>query len=100
MHDDGLNSPALGRVAATKPRARAAYETLSVASVGLEMGLAVVIGWALGWYLDEQLGTDPYLTIVFLVCGVAAGFKGMIRVARQTKRIAAESNPATDTPGS
>lgn len=65
---------------------RELYEVASVASVGLEMGLAVTLGWFMGHWLDGKLGTDPYLMLVFLMCGVAAGFKGVLRVARQAKR--------------
>jgi ATP synthase protein I len=50
------------------------------------MGLAVVLGWFMGHWLDGKLGTDPYLMLLFVMCGVAAGFKGVIRVARQAKR--------------
>ncbi len=59
------------------------YKTASAASVGLELALAVVVGWAIGHYLDRWLGTDPWLMLLFLCLGIAAGFKGVIRVAKQ-----------------
>lgn len=68
-----------------KSKIRQAYEIGLVSSVGIEFALAVVIGWAIGHYLDGKLGTDPYLMLLFLVFGVAAGFKALIRVARETR---------------
>lgn len=61
-------------------------------SLGLEMGLAVLVGWWIGQWLDGKLGTRPYLMLLFLGCGIAAAFKGLFRVARQTKRVIAESD--------
>lgn len=65
---------------------RKVYEAASASSVGLELGLAVVVGWAIGHWLDGKLGTDPFLMIAFLLLGIAAGFKGVLRVGRQAKR--------------
>jgi F0F1-type ATP synthase assembly protein I len=56
------------------------------------MGVAVFLGWGLGAYLDSELDTGPYLMVICLLFGVAAGFNGLIRVARQAKNISEESN--------
>lgn len=64
-------------------------------SVGLEMGVAVLIGWALGSWLDRRFGTAPWLMIVFLLFGVAAGFKGLYRAAREASRHRPK-DPTTD----
>jgi len=37
----------------------------------------------LGWVLDRQLGTTPWLLVVFLILGFAAGLSNVIRTARQ-----------------
>lgn len=63
-------------------------------SLGLEMGLAVFVGWWIGQWLDGRFGTKPYLMLLFLGCGIAAAFKGLFRAAKQTKRAAAESQGA------
>lgn len=65
-----------------------------MASLGIEMGLAVVVGWAIGYWLDKELDTEPYLMMVFLLVGVAAGFRGLIRVANQARPNKAEEPPA------
>lgn len=58
-------------------------ETAGVGAVGIEMGLAVAVGYFLGHWLDGLFETTPYLTYFFLLIGIAAGFKGLYRVARK-----------------
>ena len=62
-----------------------AYRSASLASLGLEIGLAVVVGWAIGDWLDDRLGTAPYLMLLFLVFGILAGFKGVLRASKLAK---------------
>ncbi len=58
------------------------------------MAVATGIGWAIGYWLDRRFSTGPWLMLIFLLIGVAAGFKGLLRTARQMQRdaAAAESN--------
>lgn len=61
-------------------------DKLDVASVGLEMGLAVAAGLWIGRWLDGELGTDPWLTFFFMACGFGAAVKAVLRAARVTRR--------------
>jgi ATP synthase protein I len=54
-------------------------------SLGLQWGLAVLIGLAVGWWLDSVFGTT-WLKLVFLVMGVIAGFQNYYRYIRQQQR--------------
>ena len=45
---------------------------MSYSSLGIEMGLSVAIGIAIGYFLDRFFKTSPYLTIIFMIFGVAA----------------------------
>ncbi len=54
-------------------------------SLGIEMGLCVVIGFAMGYYLDKYLGTNPYLTLIFTIFGVAAAFRAVYRVYKKAE---------------
>ena len=63
-----------------------AWRSLSHASLGIEMAVATLIGWGFGYWLDGKFGTDPIFMLLFLVLGVAAGFKGLIRAAKQARR--------------
>lgn len=49
----------------------------SVSSIGIAMVLAVVGCFFLGNWLDQKLGTEPYLAFLFLLIGIAAGFRNM-----------------------
>lgn len=42
-------------------------------------------GGFIGWLLDGWLGTAPWLLLLFLMLGFAAGMLNMIRVSRQVK---------------
>lgn len=57
-----------------------------VASVGMEMAIAVVIGTLGGSWLDQRLQTRPWLALIGMFFGVAAGFRGVLRVAREHER--------------
>lgn len=52
---------------------------------------AVVVGGLIGWQTDEWFGTKPWLLIVMLGLGVAAGFWNVYRVAKR------EQTPGADT---
>ncbi|NOZ02434.1 MAG: AtpZ/AtpI family protein [Deltaproteobacteria bacterium] len=56
---------------------------LMVASVGIELAVAIGIGYLVGDWLDEKLDTRPWLMYLFLTLGSAAGFKGFWRTARR-----------------
>lgn len=69
-------------------RGKAAYDTLTTSAVGLEMGVAVIIGLLMGRWLDGEFGTEPYLMILFTIFGFVAGVRGLIRGARRAERAA------------
>jgi ATP synthase protein I len=69
------------------PDAKEMWRTsLRHGAVGLEMGIAVALGSVGGWYLDDRYGTGPWLLIVGMGFGIAAGFKGLYRAAKEGLR--------------
>lgn len=62
------------------------------------MAVATFIGWGIGYWLDSQFGTEPWLMLVFLLLGVAAGFKGVLRAAREAQEIMQGADGKTETP--
>jgi ATP synthase protein I len=53
-----------------------------ILSVGMVFPVSIVIGYAMGYFLDKWLGTT-WLKIVFLLIGVAAGFVSFFRMISQ-----------------
>jgi F0F1-type ATP synthase assembly protein I len=86
VHPTGV-TPNLAR--SLDPAARASrrmYNGLSASSVGLELGIAVVLGVLFGMWLDRELGSAPWMMLLFLVFGLIAGFRNVLRaVARAEK---------------
>jgi ATP synthase protein I len=57
-----------------------------VASIGMTMVAATMIGLGAGYYADRWLGTTPWLTLVGLLLGIAAGFVNLFRSAKAAER--------------
>jgi len=80
---------------ARKSETRRVFDQVSrYTSVGLELGFSVAIGIVSGYYLDQWLGTSPWLTIFLLLCGVAAGFKRIYLVLKSLEREQEEDDEA------
>lgn len=69
------------------------------ASLGIEMAIATAIGGGIGYWLDQSFGTEPWLLLVFLCFGVAAGFKGVIRATREVMEADRESDVGDQSDG-
>lgn len=59
---------------------------LQFSTIGLEMGLSVVVGLLIGNYLDRWLGTSPWMLVLFLFLGFAAGFRRLFSLARKYQK--------------
>ena len=53
----------------------------ALSTVGISIVLAIVIGAACGYYLDQWLGTGPWLFLLFVLFGIAAGITNVYRTA-------------------
>jgi len=58
-------------------------QAVMASTIGYQVAFAPFIGIAIGVFLDFKLGTGPYLTIVFLIVGIAAGGLNYYRFAKQ-----------------
>jgi len=63
---------------------------LDVSIVGIQFPVAIGLGFFFGRWLDAQLGTHPWLTAVFSLFGIAAGFVNLFRITAQAGRAAEE----------
>ena len=65
-------------------KAGASRESASAMATGMraasELFAGVVVGAGIGYVLDAQFGTKPLLLIIFLMCGMAAGFWNVYRL--------------------
>lgn len=57
-----------------------------LASIGMAMVLATVLGLGVGYYADRWLGTSPWLTMIGLGLGIAAGFVTLFRSVKAAER--------------
>jgi ATP synthase protein I len=53
--------------------------------VGVELLSALVVGLAIGWYLDRWLHTSPLFLVVFVLLGGAAGVANVWRTVGPRK---------------
>ncbi len=68
----------------------------STGAVGLEIAIAIGIGYFGGRYLDGRLGTNPWLTWVGFGAGVGAAIKALVRVVRSYQRSLEEDEKADE----
>jgi len=52
-------------------------EVLALSSIGMSFVLCILIGLAMGYYIDKYFSTRPWFTVLFLGFGIAAGFKNL-----------------------
>ena len=62
------------------------YNMLSASSVGLELGISVLLGLLGGMWADGRWGTAPWLMLAGLVVGLIAGFRAVMRAVRRADR--------------
>jgi ATP synthase protein I len=67
-----------------EPNAWKALGELS--TIGMTLVIATVLGLAGGYYLDRWLGTSPWLTLIGLLFGIAAGFVNLFRSVKRAER--------------
>lgn len=68
---------------AEEDKGKAFRELGYFASLGISVALAIVIGLALGYWLDTIFDTKPVLLLMGLGFGIAAGFSNIIRAGKK-----------------
>jgi len=63
--------------AVDKETKKSAIQLAYASSIGISMALAIFGCFFLGTWLDGKLGTEPYFTLLFLLIGIAAGFRNI-----------------------
>jgi ATP synthase protein I len=83
-------------MADTRRTLRKAGSWLNLSIVGIQFPVAIVIGFLWGRWLDRAFGTWPYLTGLFSLFGIAAGFLNLFRI---TAKAAEEEERERDSEG-
>lgn len=83
------------RVAAST---RETVRSLKLSSVGIELALSVLIGLFAGRFLDRKLGSDPWLMIVGICLGFAAGLRSLMKMMEKANK-AADAADQSDQSG-
>jgi ATP synthase protein I len=83
---DARLSAARHKADAAAGRARAPADGVSgfgfAMRIGVELVASLVVGGGIGLLLDNWLGTQPWLMLVFFLLGAAAGFMNVYRVMK------------------
>jgi len=92
-------------VAVSQKTLRKAGSWLNLSIVGIQFPVAIVIGFLWGRWLDRVFGTWPYLTGLFSLFGVAAGFVNLFRITakaaeEEERERASESDGGAEPPAS
>jgi F0F1-type ATP synthase assembly protein I len=69
-------------------------------AVGIEIALAICLGYFGGEYLDGKFNSTPWLKWIGFAAGVGAAIKALMRVTRQYKKALAkeEGSAGSDKP--
>jgi len=65
---------------------RQARTWLDVSIVGIQFPVAIAIGFFWGRWMDRHLGTWPWLTAIFTLFGIVAGFVNLFRITAQAEQ--------------
>ena len=67
----------------------------SLSTIGLEIALSIAVGYLGGRWLDEKLGTEPWLEWIGLGFGLAAAVQSLYRAVRRAQRLMEEEDDSS-----
>ena len=71
-----------------KHETRQAWRELAFfSSLGFSVALSVFIGLGIGVFLDRYFDTSPWLMLVFLLLGIAAGFRNIGLAIKKSRKL-------------
>ncbi len=66
-----------------KNKKKGAGALLQLVTIGASLVASTFTGLAIGFYLDRYFHTAPWLTIISLILGIAAGFLNIYNMAKR-----------------
>jgi len=82
----GMEKPHQKPVDGAARTTKQAWGALSASTAGLELGISVAVGLLFGYWLDGKAGTAPWLMLLFMVLGLVAGFRGVLRAIKRAEQ--------------
>ena len=65
----------------------------TMASVGLEIGLAILVGWYVGHLFDGEFQTAPWGQLFFMLAGIGAAGKAVLRAVKTARVVMMRPEP-------
>ena len=56
-------------------------------SIGFSVALSIFIGLFIGYFLDRKFDTSPWLTLIFLGLGIAAGYRNIGLAIKKSRKL-------------
>lgn len=78
-------SPVQGSILALLPAREPGKKWVEYSSIGLMFPASILVGFAIGFFLDKWLKTDPWLKIIFILYGILAGFYNLFSQTRRNE---------------
>ena len=66
-----------------KGQARKLRKLWELTSISFVIPISIAIGLAIGYWLDKWLKTFPWLTFIFTIFGIIAGFLSLLDMLRR-----------------
>jgi len=66
-----------------KETRRALIQVANLSGIGIALGITIFGCFFIGLYIDKKLGTSYWFTFIFLLLGIAAGFKNIYNLVRK-----------------
>lgn len=63
-------------------------------TLGIEIGLSVIVGFLGGWWLDQQWGTSPWFTMAGFGLGMTTAGRAVFRAAKAAAHLAEKEEAA------
>lgn len=59
------------------------YQYMHFSAIGIELAASIAVGAFIGYWMDIWLDTSPWFLIFWVLCGIFAGFRSLIRVTKK-----------------
>jgi ATP synthase protein I len=70
-----------------KGQLRNLKELAYFSSLGLAISLSIFIGLGVGVWLDSRWGTNPWMTLLFLLLGIVAGYRNIGLAIKKSRKM-------------